>query len=139
MTLGERIKAIRTESGLNLQQFAQRLGLTQGAISLFENDKNGISNRTITSICREFKVSENWLRYEEGEMHAPEADEEELGRLVKRLFSARPASFQRALVTALLRFDPDGPEWKVLEKIFADVTAEWEAQKAKESQPDSSD
>ncbi len=138
MTVGERIKAIRTESGLNLHQFAQKLGLTQGAISLFENDKNGVSNRTITSICREFNVNENWLRYEEGEMHSPENEEEELGRLVKRLFASRLASFRRALVTALLRFDPDGPEWAVVEKIFADVTAEWEAQKAKESQPDSS-
>lgn len=139
MTLGERIKAIRTESGLNIQQFAQRLGITHAAISILENDKSGISNQTIAFICREFNINENWLRYEEGEMHAPESDEEELGRLVKRLFSARPASFQRALVTALLRFDPDGPEWKVLEKIFTDVTAEWEARKAKESQPDSSD
>ena len=139
MTLGERIKAIRTESGLNLRQFAQRIGIAPPSLSTLENDKNGISSRTIVSICREFNINENWLRYEEGEMHAPESDEEELGRLVKRLFSARPASFQRALVTALLRFDPDGPEWKVLEKIFADVTAEWEARKAKESQPDSSD
>lgn len=139
MTLGERIKAIRTESGLNIQQFAQRIGITQPSVSTMENDKNGVSNQTIAFICREFNINENWLRYEEGEMHAPESDEEELGRLVKRLFSARPASFQRALVTALLRFDPDGPEWAVLEKIFADVTAEWEARKAKESQPDSSD
>lgn len=139
MTLGERIKAIRTETGLNIQQFAQRLGVTHAAISILENDKSGISNQTIVSICREFNINENWLRYGEGEMHAPENEEEELGRLVKRLFSARPASFQRSLVTALLRFDPAGPEWAVVEKIFEDITAEWEAQKSKGSQPDSSD
>ena len=57
---------------------------------------------------------------------------EEMATAVKRLFSDRPASFQTALVTTLLRFDPDGEEWQLLERIYESVAAE------KEKGPDAS-
>ena len=99
MTLGERIKKVRTDAGLNARQFAQRLGVSAAAVSAVELDKNGVSNQTIRSICTEFGVNESWLRFEDGEPYAPASREEELGRLVRRLLSASPSSFQVTLIS----------------------------------------
>ena len=136
MTIGERIKKIRTDTDLNARQFAQRLGISSASVSLFENDKNGVSNQTIRAICTEFSVNENWLRYEEGEPYAPASREEELGRLVRRLMSAAPGSFQAACVTTLLRFDPEGPEWAIVEKIYNALAEELQKSRgSEESRP----
>lgn len=132
MTLGERIKMIRTESGQTARQFAQRLGITAASVSLFENDKNGVSNQTLRAICAEYGVNEEWLRFGTGDMYAAASREEELGRLVRRLLIASPASFQSACITTLLRFDPEGPEWALVEQIYNSLAAELEKSRASE-------
>ena len=38
----------------------------------------------------------------------------------------RPESFRARLITALLRFSPDGPEWAALESIYNSIQAEAE-------------
>lgn len=48
------------------------------------------------------------------------------GRSIKRLMNGRPDSLARRAVRVLLRYEPDGPEWQVLEKIYTDVLAEAE-------------
>lgn len=132
MTLGERIKMIRTESGQTARQFAQRLGITAASVSLFENDKNGVSNQTLRAICAEYGVNEEWLRFGTGDMYAAASREEELGRLVRRLLSSSPASFQAACITTLLRFDPEGPEWVLVEQIYNSLAVELEKSRASE-------
>ena len=83
MTLGERIRHIRLISGkLTMEQFAARIGLTPSAISLFENGKANPSEQTLRSICREFDISEDWLRHGIGDV-APPTYESELEKLVK--------------------------------------------------------
>lgn len=124
MTIGERVREARKDAGLTMKAFAARIGVSDASISMIENGKNGISDQTVTSICREFNVSEAWLRDGLGEMHAARSREAELAELVRRLLSDRPDSFRSALITTLLRFDPDGPEWAVLEKIYEGVEKE---------------
>ena len=51
---------------------------------------------------------------------------EELGALLKTLLNDERASFRSALVTTLLRFDPSGPEWELLEDIYRRIAAEME-------------
>lgn len=78
------------------------------------------------NICREFGVDETWLRTGVGQMRAPPDRARELGALTARLLTESPESFRSALVTTLLRFDPDGPEWAALENIYEAVKAEME-------------
>ena len=59
-------------------------------------------------------------------MFRPEEESEELARNLKRLMNGRPDSLSRRAVRVLLRYEPDGPEWQVLEKIYTDVLAEAE-------------
>ncbi len=134
MTIGERIKEVRLSlpDKTSMEKFADRLGVTKGAISFIENGRNQPSDQMIRSICREFNINEAWLRDGIGDMKSAASRSEEMATAVKRLFADRPESFQTALITTLLRFDPDGPEWALLERIYDSVAAE------KEKGPDAS-
>lgn len=124
--MNTRIKAVRKTLGLTLDKFGERLGISNSACSALETGKNNPSEQTIRAICREFGVNEIWLRTGAGEMFRPEEESEELTRNLKRLMNGRPDSLARRAVRVLLRYEPDGPEWQVLEKIYTDVLAEAE-------------
>lgn len=63
-----RIAEVVEHSGLTKTAFAQRLNVGQPFISQICSGKTNPSDRTIADICREFNVSEHWLRTGEGEM-----------------------------------------------------------------------
>lgn len=68
MTIGERIKVLRKEKNLSMEDFGSVIGMGKSAVSRIENGVNGTTDQTIRSICREFGVNEQWLRTGEGEM-----------------------------------------------------------------------
>lgn len=119
-----RIKELRKALGLNQTEFGTRLGIASNTISTYETGVRPVPESIILSIVREFGCSETWLRTGEGEMFRPLSREAELGRLIRTRLVDRPESFQSELVRTLLRFDPDGPEMHVLEKILDDLIAE---------------
>ncbi len=69
MGIGDRIRFLRKELGLNQTEFAQRLLITQSGIAANERGSRGVDDRTIKLICSEYGVSETWLRTGEGEMN----------------------------------------------------------------------
>jgi len=81
----------------------------------------------ISLICREFHVREAWLRDGEGEMFEIKPRAEELGELVRKLLADRPESFRSRLITSLLRFEPNSPEWQILENIYNSIADEKES------------
>lgn len=121
----DRIKILRKSEGLSQTEFGERLGLVAATISGYEKGNREVSNAVIRAICREFRVNETWLRTGEGEMYTGATRAEELGALVDQLLADDPPSFRTALVTTLLRFRPDGPEWAILERIVRQVTEEY--------------
>lgn len=124
VTINGRIKQVRISANLTQTEFAERIGLTKNYISLVENGQRAPSDRTINDICREFGVNETWLRDGIGEPFAAKDRADEMAEFIKGLMSDSPDSFRSRLVTALLRFDPDGAEWDVLERIYESVAAE---------------
>ncbi|MBQ2633097.1 MAG: helix-turn-helix transcriptional regulator [Oscillospiraceae bacterium] len=124
MTVGARIRQVRQAEGLTMREFVARIGISAPSLSLIENGKSGASPQTIRSISREFGVSEDWLRDGVGEMRPPPDRDAELGRMVASLFRERPEGFRRRLLTLLLSWAPDGPEWALLERIVLDLQAE---------------
>lgn len=66
--MNTRIKELRTALHLTLEGFGDRIGVTRAAVSKWENGDRGIADSMVVSICREFGVSEHWLRTGEGEM-----------------------------------------------------------------------
>ena len=69
--IGERIKEVRKALGMNQTDFAARLGSVQNTITGYETGRRVPSNQVIASICREFRVNEDWLRTGAGEMFVP--------------------------------------------------------------------
>ena len=62
MSIGERGRLLRKELGLNQAQFAEKIGLKQAAIGLYENNQRGVADRIILLICEKYSVREEWLR-----------------------------------------------------------------------------
>lgn len=69
--MNRRIKMIRADQGMNMTQFADALGVSQGTISMWESGNRSISNQTVKLISRVFNVSEKWITTGEGEMYLP--------------------------------------------------------------------
>lgn len=127
MSVGSRIKELRNFLDLTQQKFADRLGIQRGIIGKYEVDVSAPSDAVISLICREFNVREAWLRDGTGEMLEVKPRAEELGELVRKLLADRPESFRSRLITSLLRFEPDSPEWQILENIYNSIAAEKES------------
>lgn len=121
MDINDRIKAIRTDSGLSQTAFAERLGTTRGVITNLEFKKTTPNDAFLGLICREFGVSQSWLQTGEGEMFLPRSKNEELALMVADLMAETDDSFRKRFVSAFLSFPPD--KLAVLEE-FIDLLAD---------------
>lgn len=127
MSVGSHVKELRKSQNLTQQEFADRVGIKQSTVATYEADRNVPSDAVISLICREFNVREAWLRDGTGEMLEVKPRAEELGELVRKLLADRPESFRSRLITSLLRFEPNSPEWQILENIYNSIAAEKES------------
>ena len=110
MTYNERVRALRKELGLTLQAFGDRLGVTRATVSRIENGVNNLSDQMVVSICREYGVSEEWLRDGVGEMFVPVTRNAKLARFAGELMKEETPEFRRQII-----------------EIFADLNDEqWE-------------
>lgn len=110
----DRIKQIRKAVGLTQQAFADRLGIKQNTVALYEMGRSGISDGIVKSICREFSVSETWLRTGEGEMFRARTDAEVLAEFAADLAFEGDDSFKKKVITAFAKMDDE--TWKGFEK-----------------------
>lgn len=65
-TLNSRIKEIRNEAALSMRAFADRIGVSSGAVAALESGRNNPSEQTVRAICSEFGVFREWLETGEG-------------------------------------------------------------------------
>ena len=81
-TINERIAHCITVTGLTKTAFAKKINLSQPHISKIALGYTPPTDRTISDICREFHISETWLRTGDGEMFtsAPEAAADRLAK-----------------------------------------------------------
>ena len=96
MTLGERIKKMRKALDLTQQEFADRIGMKRNSIAQVETGRN-TSDQTITSICREFNVSETWLRTGEGEMFIQQSKDDELEQVLSDIAASDDELIKRII------------------------------------------
>lgn len=119
--MNERIKLLRKRLGMTQSDFGKRLLLSQGAITGYETGSREPSDAIIRSICREFRVSEAWLRTGEGEMFRPVSRDAELAAFFEDLQGSTP-DFRHQLVSVLSRLSVD--EWAMLERKAKELLAE---------------
>lgn len=79
--MNERISAVRKSAGLTQEEFAAAIGLSKNFIWMIEKGDRTPSDRTIADICREFGISEHWLRTGEGEMQIQVSEDDELTQI----------------------------------------------------------
>lgn len=60
-TIGDRLKFLRTTSGLNQEDFGKQFGIVKSTVSLYENGKSTPDDQTKLKICQHYNVSMDWL------------------------------------------------------------------------------
>lgn len=118
--MNERIKQIRTESGLNQTDFAKRISVSRSAVCKMESGENSPSEQTIKLICREFSVNENWLRTGNETMFLESKKNDLISKMLGDVIKADESDFKRRLVSALSKLDDAG--WDSLEKLIDDIS-----------------
>lgn len=126
----DRIKTVRASAKLTQADFAEKIGLSRNYIAQVEMGIRDLSDRAIRDICREFSINEEWLRTGNGEMKTENSTAIEISEAVRRVLSDKPASFQSALITVLMRFEEEGNQWHVMEEIFDRVKEEMERRRS---------
>lgn len=86
--MNERISAVRKSAGLTQEEFAAAIGLSKNFIWMIEKGDRTPSDRTIADICREFGISEHWLRTGEGEMQIQVSEDDELTQIFTEIGAA---------------------------------------------------
>lgn len=115
MTPGEKVKLIRKEKNMTLEQFGKKVGVTKQTISRIENGINSLTEQMILSICREFNVNEEWLRTGNGEMFIKLDKENQLMIWALNILKDESDSFKRRFFKMLMELDES--DWEALEKI----------------------
>lgn len=111
--MNHRIKFLRKQLGLNQSEFAAKIGVSQTAVAAWEAGTRNPMDAIIQSICREFGVSERWLRSGEGDMFPPRDRLSELSALAGRFLASDPTDFQQRFARMMLSLTPE--EWALLE------------------------
>lgn len=107
MTIGERIKAVRTDKKLTLEKFGEKIGIKKSSLSQIENGKVNVTDRVIKSICREFNVNEHWLLTGEGDMFLRLSRNDEIAAYVARVMKDEDAYYQQKMLAFLTKLSPE--------------------------------
>lgn len=116
------IKELRSHVGLNQTDFGARIGVKQSTIAGWETGQRIPPDSAIVSICREFNVSERWLRTGEGEMFVQIARDKEIMRFVGDVMQGEDDNFRRRFLLALARLPEE--RWKDIEDFAQQIAAE---------------
>lgn len=84
-SINNRIAWCVKNSGLTKTDFAARINISQSFISRLVSGEKLPSDRTIADICREFNISEVWLRTGEGEPHMERDKDEEFLEIMEKI------------------------------------------------------
>ena len=85
--LSDRITYIIETLGMEKIALAEKINVSQAFVSQLCSGSKQPSDRTISDICREFNVNEEWLRSGEGEPFKKLSKEEEIASYVEDLLS----------------------------------------------------
>ena len=83
--INDRIAWCVKNSKLTKTAFAEKINVSQSFISRLVSGEKVPSDRTIADICREFNISEVWLRTGEGEPHIQRDEDEEFLEVMEQI------------------------------------------------------
>ena len=105
--INDRIAWCVKDSKLTKTAFAEKINVSQSFISRLVSGEKVPSDRTIADICREFNISELWLRTGEGEPHIQKDEDEEFLEVMERIHMSDDDLIKR-IIKAYWLMDDDG-------------------------------
>lgn len=115
----DRIRKLRKDAGLNQTEFGSRIGLTQAAVAAYEAGIRTPISAVVVSICKEFNVSEDWIRTGEGEPYVAVSENDELAEFFNSVMSDVDGSVRRRLLAALRKLPDEG--WAAIDQLARDM------------------
>lgn len=115
LTVHERIRQVRKENTLTMEDFGRRIGIKKASVSTMESGKSNPSDQTLRSICREFGISESWLRDGTGSMYE---DVEKSARLMEwavDVMKERDDSIKKRFVSMLVNLNES--DWDLIAEL----------------------
>lgn len=123
-TINERIAEVVKASGMTKTAVAEKIQLSQSMVSLICAGKTGVSDRTISGICKEFGVSETWLRTGEGEMRLNLDRKEELTAIFAQIAASDDAKARLVKAFAMLPDEAYPKLEEYIKKIAQELSKE---------------
>lgn len=113
--MNNRIKELRKSLGLSQTEFGARLGIKQTTVAGYETGGRSPIDAVVSLICREFNVSEHWLRTGEGEMFVQLSRDEEIAAFVGSVLAGEEDNFKRRFIAMLSKLNES--DWELLKKM----------------------
>ena len=119
--MNERIKYLRKELlHITMEEFGEHVGVSKGAISNIENGSRNVTEQMFKSICREFGVREEWLRFGEGEPFGSYTRNEKIAEFANSVMKEENENFKKRFINALAELNEE--QWKVIEDLCIAAT-----------------
>lgn len=116
--MNQRLKLLRKQFNLNQSDFALRIGVSQSAVAAWESGIRNPIDAIVQSICREFGVSESWLRTGDGPMFVAQSPDEQITAYVAKTLRG-DNDFKKAVLSLLLSRTDE--ELAVIERAYHDL------------------
>ena len=116
--MNQRLKLLRKQFNLNQSDFALRIGVSQSAVAAWESGIRNPIDASVQSICREFGVSESWLRTGDGPMLVAQSPDEQITAYVAKTLRG-DNDFKKAVLSLLLSRTDE--ELAVIERAYHDL------------------
>ena len=102
-----RIRLLRKTLNLTQAAFGERIAVKANTITNYETGLRAPSDSVIRSICREFGVSEAWLRTGEEPMFVARSQDEQIAAYVAQTLKSNNELKKAALALVLSRSDEE--------------------------------
>lgn len=121
MEINERIRYLRkNELHMTQDDFASRIDLSRSNLGNIEIGRIAVTERVISSICRAFNVSEDWIKTGSGDPFIPMTREEEIEDFMGDVLRGEP-TFKSRLISALAKLSEE--DWIMLEKKLREIVS----------------
>lgn len=112
----ERMKELRKALKMTQQELADTLHIKRTNIGNYESGVSSPTDSVIALICREFGVSEDWLRNGNGDMFIPMTRDEEIASFIGSVQADVDDTFKKRFISALAKLSTE--EWKAIEHLM---------------------
>lgn len=127
-----RISEIIDKSGLTKAKVAERLNVSAAFITKICNGTSNPSDRTISDICREFRVNEQWLRTGEGAMRQDSTQRDQLELFFGDVLASAPDARSDCLA-AMAKLPPEF--WGMLTDCAREIVSNLDTKKERQENP----